>query len=67
MLFSPGLVSFSILYVIPSTKKLFHQVREKYTTGLGAKRAVAFLIGGGLLGMGMTLAGSVSFTTFQCK
>lgn len=62
-----GSVCFFVLAVIPSTKKLFHQVRENYTIGLGARRIAAFIVGGSILGMGMTVSGAVSPSTVELE
>ena len=55
-----GLVGFSVLSAISSTQNLFRRIRETYCSGYGTKTTIAFLLGGALLGTGMTVAGSVS-------
>ncbi|CAI7992919.1 hypothetical protein GBAR_LOCUS1150, partial [Geodia barretti] len=49
---------FSILYLLPSTRGLFHQVRVEFGGCVSAKRVVAFATGGVILGMGMTVSGA---------
>ena len=57
-----GLVSFSMLSMIPATKKKFAVARQSFVAPLRSKGAVSSLVGGALLGMGMTLSGTVSIT-----
>lgn len=57
-----GLVSFSVLSMIPATKKKFAVARQSFVAPLRSKGAVSSLVGGALLGMGMTLSGTVSIS-----
>ena len=60
-----GLVSFSLLSMIPATKKKFALARESFVAPLRSKGAVSSLVGGALLGMGMTLSGTVSMISLS--
>ena len=48
--------------MIPATKKKFAVTRESFVTSLRSKGAISSLVGGALLGMGMTLSGTVSIS-----
>ena len=54
-----GLVSFSALSVIPATKQKFAMARESFVAPLRNKGAISSIVGGALLGMGLTLSGTV--------
>lgn len=53
-----GLVSFSILSVISATKQKFAMARKSFVVPLWNKGAVSSVVGGALLGMGLTLSGT---------
>lgn len=53
-----GLVSFSVLSIIPATKQKFAMARESFAAPLRNKGAFSSLVGGALLGMGLTLSGT---------
>ena len=48
--------------MIPATKKKFAVARQSFVAPLRSKGTVSSLVGGALLGMGMTLCGTVSIT-----
>ena len=54
-----GLVSFLILSLLPPTRSLFNKVRLTFAQTVEQKRAVAFITGGTILGMGMAFSGAV--------
>ena len=55
-----GLVIFILLSLFPPTRSLFDKVRSTFTQTVEQKRAVAFVVSGTILGMGMTVSGAVS-------
>jgi hypothetical protein len=55
---SSSAAMFSILYLLPSTRSLFHKVRVEFGGCVSTKRVVAFAAGGVILGMGMTVSGA---------
>ena len=57
-----GLVSFSVLSVISATKQKFAMARKSFVVPLWNKGAVSSVVGGALLGMGLTLSGTVSIS-----
>lgn len=46
--------------MIPATKQKFALARESFAVPLRNKGAISSLVGGALLGMGLTLSGTVS-------
>ncbi|KAL5463846.1 hypothetical protein EMCRGX_G032789 [Ephydatia muelleri] len=55
---SAGSCCFVVLAALPQTRKLFHCVQEDFASDVNGRQISAFLIGGGILGVGMTLAGA---------
>ena len=60
-LWHAGLGSFIILNLLPPTHNLFSNMRDSFGGCVKSKRTAAFVVGGAILGVGMTLSGSVSF------
>ena len=56
----PGLVSFILLSIFPPTRSLFDKVRSTFAGTVEPKKSIAFVMGGAILGMGMTVSGAVS-------
>ena len=51
---------FSLLALIPSTRRYFHSVRKAFYDSVASQSVGRTLLGGAILGAGMTLSGSVS-------
>ena len=62
-----GLVSFSVLSMIPATKKKFAMARESFIAPLRSKGAASSMVGGAILGMGLTLSGAVSTSVARSR
>ncbi|MCG8621650.1 MAG: hypothetical protein MJE68_06575, partial [Proteobacteria bacterium] len=55
-----GLLSFTLLSLFPPTRSLFDKVRLTFAKTVEPKKYIAFVMGGTILGMGMTVSGAVS-------
>ena len=55
-----GLVVFILLSLLPPTRLLLDKVRTTFAQTVESKRWIAFVMGGAILGMGMTVSGAVS-------
>lgn len=53
-----GLVSFILLSIFPPTRSLFDKVRSTFAGTVEPKKSIAFVMGGAILGMGMTVSGA---------
>lgn len=60
-----GAMWFTLLYSLPSTAGLFRTIRRNFASCLLSKQMLAFIGGGAVLGMGMTICGSVSFDVYN--
>ena len=56
----PGVGVFSLLYALPATHNKFNTVRQHFSGGLSSYTCLSSVLGGAILGMGITLSGSVS-------
>lgn len=59
-MYNAGCGVFSLLAFIPSTRHYFHSVRKAFYDSLAFQSVGKTLLGGAILGTGMTLSGSVS-------
>eukprot|EP00731_Ephydatia_muelleri_P028257 Em0019g1130a len=53
-----GSCCFVVLAALPQTRKLFSYIQEEFVGGVNKRQTAAFVIGGGILGVGMALAGA---------
>jgi len=67
MVLFTGLVSFSVLSIIPATKQKLARARNSFVAPLRSKGVVSSIVGGALLGMGLTLSGTVSVSLFDVQ
>ena len=58
-----GIGGYALLQVFPATKRIWSEVRTNYASSVSRKSLPVVASGAFLLGMGMTLAGSVSHMT----
>ena len=57
--FSPGMFVFSVLEMLPPTHRYLAHASRAFTSGFGNKGVLSSAAGGAILGVGMTLGGSV--------
>ena len=56
-----GTLVFSVISILPPTKKFFNEISSSFAKGLHGQVIAKSMVGGAILGTGMTLCGSVSF------
>jgi len=62
-----GLVGISALSIIPATKQKFMIARDAFVGPLKCKGILSSTLGGAILGMGMTICGTVSCEALLCQ
>jgi uncharacterized membrane protein YedE/YeeE len=61
-----GASVFAVLSVIPATKAYFKSAVDAYRVGLDSLSTSKSIVGGAMIGIGMTLSGAVSIETSDC-
>ena len=56
-----GLGIFSLFYILPNTRRYLDAVRSNFSGCVRTQTVLSAILGGGILGIGITLAGSVSY------